>query len=110
MLEAQVTANELSKDTPKMIQVCRVLLGNVVDNMTIPEIKRDLLVYAKNNPDDFINTINDPMLELQDHVHSIFKAGFLMKKNKITHITGRGVFKSTNKIQVEKGKKKNYHV
>jgi len=32
---------------------------------------------------------------------------FLMKKNKITHITGRGVFKSTNKIQVEKGKKKN---
>jgi len=80
-LEAQVTANELSKDTPKMIQVCRVLLGNVVDNMTIPEIKRDLLVYAKNNPDDFINTINDPMLELQDHVHSIFKAGFLMKKN-----------------------------
>jgi dihydrolipoamide dehydrogenase len=25
---------------------------------------------------------------------------FLMKKNKITHITGRGVFKSTNKIQV----------
>jgi hypothetical protein len=49
--------------------------------MTIPELKRDLLIYSKNNPEDFINTINDPMLELQDDVHRIFKAGFLSKKN-----------------------------
>ena len=31
---------------------------------------------------------------------------FLMKKNKITHIEGRGLFKSVNKIEVTKGKKK----
>jgi len=81
VLEAQIMAKELSSDTQKMIQVSRVLMGNVVDNMTIPEIKRDLLVYSKNQPEDFINTINDPMLQLQDDVYQIFKAGFLQKRN-----------------------------
>ena len=75
VLEAQIIAKELSSNTEKLLQVSRVLLGNVVDNMTIPELKRDLLIYSKNNPEDFINTINDPMLQLQDDVYQIFKAG-----------------------------------
>ena len=32
--------------------------------MTIPELKRDILVYAKNNPEDLIDIVNDPLLEL----------------------------------------------
>jgi hypothetical protein len=81
VLEAQIIAKELSTNTQKLLQVSRVLLGNVVDNMTIPELKRDLLIYSKNNPEDFINTINDPMLQLQDDVYQIFKAGFLQTRN-----------------------------
>ena len=81
VLEAQIIAKELSSNTQKLLQVSRVLLGNVVDNMTIPELKRDLLIYSKNNPEDFINTINDPMLQLQDDVYQIFKAGFLQTRN-----------------------------
>jgi len=81
VLQAQIVAKELTTNTQKMIQVSRVLLGNVVDNMTIPELKRDLLIYSKNNPEDFINTINDPMLQLQDDVYQFFKAGFLQKRN-----------------------------
>tara|TARA_R110002012_G_scaffold292713_1_gene487978 strand:- start:236 stop:994 length:759 start_codon:yes stop_codon:yes gene_type:complete len=81
VLQAQIVAKELTTNTQKMIQVSRVLLGNLVDSMTIPEIKRDLLIYSKNNPEDFINTINDPMLQLQDDVYQIFKAGFLQKRN-----------------------------
>lgn len=81
VLEAQIIAKELSSNTSKMIQVARVLLGNVVDNMTIPEIKRDILVYSKNNPQDFVNTLNDPTLQLQDDVYQIFQAGFLQTRN-----------------------------
>ena len=81
VLEAQIIAKELSSNTQKLLQVSRVLLGNVVDNMTIPELKRDLLIYSKNNPEDFINTINDPMLQLQDDVYQIFKAGFFQTRN-----------------------------
>ena len=45
VLEAQIIAKELSSNTQKLLQVSRVLLGNVVDNMTIPELKRELLIY-----------------------------------------------------------------
>tara|TARA_R110000787_G_scaffold63677_2_gene143201 strand:+ start:507 stop:1268 length:762 start_codon:yes stop_codon:yes gene_type:complete len=81
VLNAQIIAQEITTDTGKMLQISRVLLGSVIDTMTIPELKRDLLVYSKNNPEDFINVVNDPMLQLQDDVHLIFKAGFLTLKN-----------------------------
>jgi len=72
ILNAQIVAKDLSSNTQKLIQVCRVLLGNAVDSMTIPELKRDILIYAQNNPEDFINTINDPMLQLQDDGKEIY--------------------------------------
>jgi len=63
-LDAQIAAKQLS--TEKLVMVCRVLMGNNVDRMTIPELKRDILVFAKNDPQDFMGILNDPMLDLQD--------------------------------------------
>ena len=69
-IEALIVAKELEVD--KLISVCRVLMGNHVDKLTIPQLKRDILIYAKTNPEDFLDTINDPMLELQDEVRRFF--------------------------------------
>ena len=80
-LEAQIAAKEITKDIQKLTQVCRVLMGNGVENMTSTELKRDLLVYAKNNPEDFLNTVNDPMLELMDDVHQFFSSTLLGFRN-----------------------------
>jgi hypothetical protein len=78
-IDAQVLAKELS--TEKLVSVSRILMGTQSNNMTIPELKRDILIYSKNNPEDFIETINDPMLELQNEVHQFFDAGFLNLRN-----------------------------
>jgi|TARA_R110000772_G_scaffold86_1_gene500 hypothetical protein len=80
-LEAQIEAKKITKDVDKLTSVCRVLMGNSVDNMTIPELKRDVLLYAKARPEDFMATVNDPMLELMDTVHQFMMAGFLAYKN-----------------------------
>jgi len=80
-LEAQIAAKEITKDIVKLTQVCRVLMGNGVEHMTSPELKRDLLVYAKHHPEDFLNTINDPMLELMDDVHQFFSSSLLGFRN-----------------------------
>ncbi len=74
-LDAQVLAMELPLE--KMITVCRVFLGNAVDRMTTPEIKRDLLMFAKTKPEELIEIINDPMLELQDTIMKFFDAKLL---------------------------------
>lgn len=69
-LDAQVLAMELPME--KMITVCRVFIGNAVDRMSTPEIKRDLLMFAKTRPEELIDIINDPMLELQDTIMKFF--------------------------------------
>jgi len=80
-LEAQIEAKKITKDISKLTQICRVLMGNAVENMTTAELKRDILVYAKNNPDYFLDTLNDPMLELMDDVYQFFNTSLLTLKN-----------------------------
>jgi len=80
-LEAQIEAKKITKDINKLTQICRVLMGNSIENMTTSELKRDILVYAKNNPEDFLNTVNDPMLELMDDVYQFFNLSLLSTRN-----------------------------
>ena len=49
--------------------------------MSTTEIKRDILLYAKQEPIDFMDSLNDPMLDLQDKVFKFFNAGYLSYRN-----------------------------
>ena len=85
ILEAQLLARDMP--TSKLEMVCRVLMGARADKMSTAELKRDVLVYARNNPEDFINTLNDPALQMYDDVVQIFANNLLSKRNK-----GRDVY------------------
>tara|TARA_R100000935_G_scaffold55678_1_gene85864 strand:+ start:348 stop:1037 length:690 start_codon:yes stop_codon:yes gene_type:complete len=78
-LDAQIVAKELS--TEKLVMVCRVIMGAHVDKMTIPELKRDILMYSKNEPEDFLGILDDPMLDLQDSVFQLFDKGVIAIRN-----------------------------
>ena len=56
-------------------------MGASVNTMTIPELKRDILVYAKNNPEELIDIVNDPLLELQNEVHLFVDNNWLSFRN-----------------------------
>lgn len=60
-LDAQIAARGLSFET--MMSVGRIIYGEVVDGMTTQEIKRDILLYARDYPQQFLDLINDPDLE-----------------------------------------------
>lgn len=60
-LDAQIAARGLSFDT--MMSVGRLIYGEVIDGMTTQEIKRDILLYARDYPQQFLDLINDPDLE-----------------------------------------------
>ena len=78
-LDAQILAREL--DTNKLISVCRVFLGASVDKMSIPELKRDVLLFAKHQPYEFMEVLDDPMLELTNVVAQFFEEGLLSFRN-----------------------------
>jgi len=78
-LEAQVIAKNLEFE--KLVSVARVLLGSQAEKMSSIELKRDILLYAKENPVDFLDTLNDPMLEMQDTVYQFFNKTYLVFRN-----------------------------
>tara|TARA_R110000824_G_scaffold4147_6_gene19687 strand:- start:654 stop:962 length:309 start_codon:yes stop_codon:yes gene_type:complete len=49
--------------------------------MSTAELKRDVLMFSKESPEDFMNILNDPMLELQDTVIQMFSSNVLQFKN-----------------------------
>ena len=85
ILQAQL----LARDMPisKLEMVSRVLMGSHANTLSTAELKRDILVYSRNNPQEFIDIINDPSLQMYDDVVTIFAKNLLSKRNK-----GRDVY------------------
>lgn len=80
VLDAQVMAKEMSIDVLEAIG--RVMLGLHVDKMSSAEIRRDVLLYAERNPEDFMEIANDPKLKLDNTAAFLFQKGWLRTRNK----------------------------
>lgn len=79
-LDAQLAARDLSLEM--LEAVARVLLGAQIEKMSSAELKRDVLVYSRNNPVQFLEMLNDPMLQLQNTCAKFFEYDLLRLKNK----------------------------
>lgn len=79
-LEAQVMAKDL--DIEMLETVARVVIGLRVDNLTTAELKRDVRLFAGRYPADFMESLNDPLLTLQNKCAKFFSEGLLVLKNK----------------------------
>jgi hypothetical protein len=79
-VDALIEARQLSLD--QVETVGRVLFGRDISKVTTPELRRDILVYAKREPKAFLNMLNDPMLKLQAKVQLFFDKGLLTFRNK----------------------------
>lgn len=104
--EARLKAQELGLDELEVM--IRGLLGMDPDKMSTAEMKRDIRKYAKNNPEEFMNSLSDPDLDLQSTIVEFFEEGLLSERNQ-----GRDVhfnLKENKKrmLQVPHGKERNY--
>jgi hypothetical protein len=78
-VDALIKARELSIE--ELETVYRVLFNRDVSRVTSAEMKRDVLIYAKNYPLGFLDALDDPMLRLQSQVHVFFDMGLLAFRN-----------------------------
>ena len=67
-LEMEIDALNAAKsmDVDQAEAILRVEIGSEVSKMTSREIKRDLLMFAKNNPSLFIDLANDENVQLRN--------------------------------------------
>lgn len=92
-LEVDALIAARSLDLDKMKSIARVHLDSNVDKMTSAEIKHDVLLFARNYPEDFLYAIEDPDIDVNDissrafdEAYVTFRAGkdihYNLKNNK----------------------------
>lgn len=79
-VDALIEAKSLSIEQCE--QVGRVLFSRDVTTMSSAELKRDILVFARRNPQVFISALKDPALKLQSTVQLFFDNKVLGFRNK----------------------------
>jgi len=74
-VDAMIAAKSLSID--EIERVARVILGKDISKLATSELKRDIMVYARRSPQEFVSLLNDPMLNLTSTVALMFDKGLL---------------------------------
>ena len=75
-IDALIAAREMEVDQAEAIM--RVELGSSVSNMSSKELKRDLLLFAKNNPALFLNLANDENVQLRNVAIRASESGIIV--------------------------------
>jgi len=79
LLELQVTAMNYAKDIDidQAEAILRVEIGSKVSSMSSKELKRDLLIFARSNPQLFIELVNDENVQLRNFAIKASEAGII---------------------------------
>jgi len=83
-VDALIEARQLSLE--QLENLCRVMYGRNTDTLTTAEMKRDVLVAAKNDPSGFLNMLQDPELKYNSNVQRFFDAGLLSTRRQDTEV------------------------
>lgn len=78
-IDALIAARELSID--EIETLTRVMFGKDPSLISTDILKRDILVFAKTEPQEFLNIINDPELKFQAKVRLFFEKSLLTTRN-----------------------------
>jgi len=78
-IDALVEARQLSLD--QIETLTRVMFGKDPSLTSTAELKRDILVFAKKDPKEFLNILNDPELKFQAKIRTFFENKLLILRN-----------------------------
>ena len=90
--EAKADIEELNLEVDALIQarnltieqlemMTRVLFGKDPTVITTAELRRDILVFARNQPKEFLQAFGDPELKYQAKIRSFFELKLLVTRN-----------------------------
>lgn len=78
-VDALIAARSLTLEQIEMLT--RVMFGKDPSIISTAELKRDMLVFAKQDPYGFLSILNDPELQYQDQVRVFFEKNLLAVRN-----------------------------
>lgn len=79
ILDAKIAARSLSPD--KMASIIRVFTGKDTSKMSASELKWDIMQIAEDYTQDFLDSLEDPELVVDDIAFRAFKDGYVATRN-----------------------------
>jgi hypothetical protein len=79
-VDALIAAREMSID--KCEEILREVIGGRVENMTSKEVRRDILVFARNNPYELLTLAGDPSVKMKNNIAQFFDMNVIQFRNK----------------------------
>jgi hypothetical protein len=76
-IEVDALIEARSLDINQIEMITRVLFGVDPSTISTAELKRDILIFAKRYPADFLDAINDPELKFQAKVRTFFENSWI---------------------------------
>jgi hypothetical protein len=81
-IDALIAVRDLSQnDFGKLEAIARLVLNNDVDTMSSAEVKRDMMLFAKRYPQDFMEALDDPSLSINNIAFKAISEGYLTFRN-----------------------------
>jgi hypothetical protein len=81
-IDALIAVRDLSQnDFGKLEAIARLVLNNDVDTMSSAEVKRDMMLFAKRYPEDFMEALDDPSLSINNIAFKAISEGYLTFRN-----------------------------
>jgi hypothetical protein len=81
-IDALIAVRELTQnDFNKLEAIARLVLNGNVDTMSSAEIKRDMMLFAKRYPQDFMEVLDDPSLSINNIAFKAISEGYLTFRN-----------------------------
>ncbi len=84
-LEADALAKARTIDYAMMENIARIALSIDPSRISTQELKRDIIVYARNNPEEFLSIVNDPNVAHDGLVARLFSYGAVVVKKNAVH-------------------------
>ena len=79
-VDALIAAREMGID--KCEEILREVIGSRVDTMTSKEVRRDIMVYARNNAYEFLLVAGDPTVKMKNDIAKMFEMNIIQFRNK----------------------------
>jgi hypothetical protein len=81
-IDALIAVRELTQnDFGKLEAIARLVLRGNVDTMSSAEVKRDMMLFAKRYPQDFMEALDDPSLSINNIAFKAISEGYLTFRN-----------------------------
>lgn len=81
-IDALIAVRDLTQnDFGKLEAIARLVLNGNVDTMSSAEVKRDMMLFAKRYPQDFMEALDDPSLSINNIAFKAISEGYLTFRN-----------------------------